>query len=324
VVCLPPAADGASAAAAAVAAVPRQPPYSLSRRARPRPPGDPSGEWAVSTPGKLPGNLPEPCLGINFARDGMGRKDWLALVACHSDAWLFSVAFFFAVRLDAAGRAALFRALNLQPTLFEIATGRAQPAPPPEPGRLVRVAGIEGAGGAGGGGGGGGGRDGGSGGGKDGGGGGAGGVGDGSVLEQRRRRRQQQQGEAGGGGTKRRALAEPRAGGRMRAGGDGTGGGGSPRASGSSGSGGAAAAGAAAALRLPPLPPKVVPASMAGAKKPDPGGRVVGEGDVTLQLQGSYAEVRLARGCSGLAGSTSQAATAPSVAWDGDAWGSPA
>ncbi|GBF97057.1 hypothetical protein Rsub_09530 [Raphidocelis subcapitata] len=102
--------------------------------------GDRSGAWVVGPPtSALPGDLPEPCLGINFARDGMGRKDWLALVACHSDAWLFSVAFFFAARLDAAGRAALFAALNRQPTLFEIAIGRAAPAPAPEQGRVVGV-----------------------------------------------------------------------------------------------------------------------------------------------------------------------------------------
>ncbi|CAN6447785.1 unnamed protein product [Victoria cruziana] len=38
--------------------------------------------------------LPEPVLGINFAMDGMNRKDWLSLVAMHSDSWLLSVAFY--------------------------------------------------------------------------------------------------------------------------------------------------------------------------------------------------------------------------------------
>lgn len=55
---------------------------------------------------EVPPELPEPCLGVNFARDGMARKDWLALVAVHSDAWLMAVAFFYAVKLDAAGRCA--------------------------------------------------------------------------------------------------------------------------------------------------------------------------------------------------------------------------
>jgi len=90
-------------------------------------PADRSGNWVVGAPTHpIPGQLPEPCLGINFARDGMGRKDWLALVALHCDAWLMSVAFFYAIRLDAAGRALLFKRLNLQPTLFEVATGRAE------------------------------------------------------------------------------------------------------------------------------------------------------------------------------------------------------
>jgi hypothetical protein len=53
---------------------------------------------------EVPPELPEPCLGVNFARDGMSRKDWLALVAVHSDAWLMAVAFFYAVKLDASGR----------------------------------------------------------------------------------------------------------------------------------------------------------------------------------------------------------------------------
>ncbi|KAG9153377.1 hypothetical protein Leryth_017282 [Lithospermum erythrorhizon] len=42
--------------------------------------------------------LPEPALGINFARDGMQEKDWLSLVAVHSDSWLLSVAFYFGAR----------------------------------------------------------------------------------------------------------------------------------------------------------------------------------------------------------------------------------
>ena len=42
--------------------------------------------------------------GINFARDGMVRKDWLALVAVHSDAWLLSVAFYYGAKLDANAR----------------------------------------------------------------------------------------------------------------------------------------------------------------------------------------------------------------------------
>lgn len=69
------------------------------------PAGNRNGSWSVELPAEeVPPELPEPCLGINFARDGMARKDWLALVAVHSDAWLMAVAFFYAVKLDAAGR----------------------------------------------------------------------------------------------------------------------------------------------------------------------------------------------------------------------------
>lgn len=43
---------------------------------------------------------PEPALGINFARDGMARKDWIGLVAVHSDAWLLALAFYKGARLN--------------------------------------------------------------------------------------------------------------------------------------------------------------------------------------------------------------------------------
>ena len=67
--------------------------------------GTRDGNWSVELPvEEVPPELPEPCLGINFARDGMQKRDWLALVAVHSDSWLMAVAFFYAVKLDAAGR----------------------------------------------------------------------------------------------------------------------------------------------------------------------------------------------------------------------------
>ncbi len=53
---------------------------------------------------EVPPELPEPCLGINFARDGMQKRDWMALVAVHSDSWLMAVAFFYGVKLDGQGR----------------------------------------------------------------------------------------------------------------------------------------------------------------------------------------------------------------------------
>ena len=63
--------------------------------------GEPDGSWALDLPAEeVPAELPEPCLGINFARDGMARKEWLALVAVHSDAWLMSVAFYYGAKLN--------------------------------------------------------------------------------------------------------------------------------------------------------------------------------------------------------------------------------
>lgn len=61
--------------------------------------GLPNEQWEVSLPAEeVPPELPEPALGINFARDGMQEKDWLSLVAVHSDSWLLSVAFYFGAR----------------------------------------------------------------------------------------------------------------------------------------------------------------------------------------------------------------------------------
>lgn len=51
------------------------------------------------------------------ARAGMERKDWLALCAVHSDAWLQSLVFFYAARFDAEGRAELFSYINQHPTV---------------------------------------------------------------------------------------------------------------------------------------------------------------------------------------------------------------
>lgn len=69
--------------------------------------GLPNEQWEVNLPAEeVPPELPEPALGINFARDGMEDKDWLSLVAVHSDSWLLSVAFYFGARFgfDKASR----------------------------------------------------------------------------------------------------------------------------------------------------------------------------------------------------------------------------
>lgn len=73
---------------------------------------------------EVPPELPEPALGINFARDGMQRKDWLSLVAVHSDCWLLSVAYYFGARLNRNERKRLFSLINDLPSLFEVVTGR--------------------------------------------------------------------------------------------------------------------------------------------------------------------------------------------------------
>ncbi|XP_074288656.1 PHD finger protein ALFIN-LIKE 4-like isoform X2 [Silene latifolia] len=91
--------------------------------------GFPSEQWEVNLPAEeVPPEIPEPALGINFARDGMEEKDWLALVAVHSDAWLLSVAFYFGARFgfDKADRRRLFNMINDLPTIAEVVSGAAK------------------------------------------------------------------------------------------------------------------------------------------------------------------------------------------------------
>ena len=77
-----------------------------------------SGSWEVNWPvEEVPPELPEPALGINFARDGMQRKDWLSLVAVHSDAWLLVVAFYHGARFNRNERKRLFSMINDLPTV---------------------------------------------------------------------------------------------------------------------------------------------------------------------------------------------------------------
>ncbi|CAN4089126.1 unnamed protein product [Withania somnifera] len=61
--------------------------------------GLPNERWAVNLPAEdLPLDLPEPVVGINFARDGTQQKDWLSFVAYHMDAWLLAVAVYAGAR----------------------------------------------------------------------------------------------------------------------------------------------------------------------------------------------------------------------------------
>ncbi|EXB38907.1 PHD finger protein ALFIN-LIKE 5 [Morus notabilis] len=88
--------------------------------------GLPDEKWEVNLPAEeVPPELPEPALGINFARDGMEENDWLALVAVHSDAWLLSVAYYFGARFGfrQADRKRLFSMINDLPTVYEVVSG---------------------------------------------------------------------------------------------------------------------------------------------------------------------------------------------------------
>ncbi|KAI5392017.1 PHD finger protein ALFIN-LIKE 2 [Lathyrus oleraceus] len=87
--------------------------------------GHSNESWEVTLPAEeVPPELPEPALGINFARDGMNRRDWLSLVAVHSDSWLLSVAFYLGARLNRNERKRLFSLINELPTVFEVVTDR--------------------------------------------------------------------------------------------------------------------------------------------------------------------------------------------------------
>nr|GLL17241.1 PHD finger protein ALFIN-LIKE 4-like [Ipomoea trifida] len=76
--------------------------------------------------------LPEPLRGINFARDRMEKREWLAMVAHHSDLWLLSVAFNFSSRFghDKADRNRLFDMINELPTILEVVSSGKAKEPP--------------------------------------------------------------------------------------------------------------------------------------------------------------------------------------------------
>ncbi|KMZ62290.1 PHD finger protein ALFIN-LIKE 5 [Zostera marina] len=91
--------------------------------------GFPNQQWEVNFPAEeVPPELPEPALGINFARDGMQERDWLSLVALHSDSWLLAVAYYFGARFgfDKNDRKRLYGMINELPTIFETINGKRQ------------------------------------------------------------------------------------------------------------------------------------------------------------------------------------------------------
>ena len=55
----------------------------------------------------------------------MQEKDWLSLVAIHSDAWLLVVAFYFGARFrfDKVDTKWLLKMINDLPTIFKVVTG---------------------------------------------------------------------------------------------------------------------------------------------------------------------------------------------------------
>lgn len=88
--------------------------------------GLPNEAWEVNLPvEEVPPELPEPALGINFARDGMQEKDWLSLVAVHSDSWLLAVAFYFGARFG-FGKNERYEIVFLPACIFYYQLGNAQ------------------------------------------------------------------------------------------------------------------------------------------------------------------------------------------------------
>ncbi|CAJ2663489.1 unnamed protein product [Trifolium pratense] len=85
--------------------------------------GFPNEEWKVNLPAEdMLSELPEPSLGINFARSGMQKTDWLSLVAAHCDSWLFGVAFYYGAkfRFNKSDRERLFSMINELPTILKV------------------------------------------------------------------------------------------------------------------------------------------------------------------------------------------------------------
>ncbi|KAG6522491.1 hypothetical protein ZIOFF_019631 [Zingiber officinale] len=91
--------------------------------------GYPDEQWEVNLPAEeVPPEIPEPVLGINFARDGMEKKSWLSLVALHSDAWLLALSSYFSGRFqfEKKHRKLLLDMITDLPTICEVVNGKNQ------------------------------------------------------------------------------------------------------------------------------------------------------------------------------------------------------
>ncbi|CAL9177446.1 unnamed protein product, partial [Musa hybrid cultivar] len=87
--------------------------------------GYPNETWEVKEAPVVPHEFPEPSLGVNFAKDEMKLKDWIAHIAIHSDIWIYSYAFYIAARagFDNETRSRLFNMINSNPTIYEVVFG---------------------------------------------------------------------------------------------------------------------------------------------------------------------------------------------------------
>ncbi|XP_019188886.1 PREDICTED: PHD finger protein ALFIN-LIKE 9-like [Ipomoea nil] len=98
--------------------------------------GHPGERWEVNiAEEEMHVVLPQPLRGINFGRDRMDKREWLTMLALHSDTWLLRVAFNFSSRFrhDKADRSRLFDMINELPTILEVVSGKAVEPPKHNP-----------------------------------------------------------------------------------------------------------------------------------------------------------------------------------------------
>ncbi|PON54872.1 Alfin [Parasponia andersonii] len=88
--------------------------------------GLPTKEWEADPPRDHEAllELPQPVSGNNISRDGMLKRDWLSLVARHSDSWLLALAFFQGRNFIQSERQRLFILINALPTVHELKSNR--------------------------------------------------------------------------------------------------------------------------------------------------------------------------------------------------------